>query len=116
MNNQGMMNDDPAMGTGTGMQQPMEGHHHKDHHKKHEAEAAGVGILGGAGIAEHEHHKHKEQRATDSRVDTPAETTADKIKKHLPGTEAHKEHKAHKDTGMTGGTGGAMTGGAGDQY
>ena len=23
------------------MQQPMEGHHHKDHHKKHEAEAAG---------------------------------------------------------------------------
>ena len=38
------------------------------------------------------------------------------IKKHLPGTEAHKEHKAHKDTGMTGGTGGAMTGGAGDQY
>jgi len=112
------MNDDPAMGGDAGMQQggvqqPVGGH--KDHHKRHEAEAAGVGILGGAGIAEHEHHKHKEQRATDSRVDTPNETTADKIKKHLPGTEAHKEHKAHKDTGMTGGVGGAGTG-AGNQY
>ena len=25
-----------------GMQQPVEGHHHKDHHKRHEAEAAGM--------------------------------------------------------------------------
>ena len=44
---------------------------------------AGVGILGGAGVAEHEHHKHKEQaanaQATAQRVDTPEETTGDKV-------------------------------------
>jgi len=41
-----------------------------------------------------------------------AECVHIQIKKHLPGTEAHKEHKANKDSGMTGGAGGGM-GGAG---
>ena len=40
------------------------------------------------------------------------ESVSTQIKKHLPGTEAHKEHKANKDSGMTGGAGGGM-GGAG---
>ena len=48
-----------------------------------ESLSAGVGILGGAGVAEHEHHKHKEQaanaQATAQRVDTPEETTGDKV-------------------------------------
>lgn len=48
-----------AMGQDAGMGQGgmTGGHHHKDHHKRHEAEAAGVGVLGAAGVAEHEHHK-----------------------------------------------------------
>jgi len=39
-----------------------------------------------------------------------AECVHIQIKKHLPGTEAHKEHKANKDSGMTGGAGGGMGG------
>lgn len=46
------MGQDAGMGQGG-----MTSGHHKDHHKRHEAEAAGVGVLGAAGVAEHEHHK-----------------------------------------------------------
>ena len=38
------------------------------------------------------------------------------IKKHLPGTEAHKEHKANKESGMAGNTGAGAGTGAGNQY
>ena len=36
------MGTDAGMQQG-GVQQPVGGHHHKDHHKRHEAEAAGKG-------------------------------------------------------------------------
>lgn len=33
--------------------------------------------------------------------DTPAETTKDKIMKHIPGTDANKVHKDNKDQTST---------------
>ena len=33
--------------------------------------------------------------------DTPAETTKDKILKHIPGTDANKVHKDNKDQSST---------------